>query len=411
MAAHPRVDWWSNGTDAAAELRAHAGGAARGARALRRERDPPRPADGHARGGAGAALPAPPLPGRGGGLGAGRAALRLRACAATAARRRGRASAAEQKAALEALLRTLDPAELRLPESVLAAIPPRPSGYGPHRELFPRYTGAVFDAVSPAVVAADHTVSQLLDPERAARLVEQKALDPTLPGLDDVLDAAGRAAVEGRDRASPYEAEIARAVERVVAERLMGLAGGARMPQVRALASDALQSARARRPPRRRPDGSRPRTSALLAQDIRRFLERPAAPLALARDSRDPARPADRRAGARLPALARAVLPLGRLALTHRSGVNARPRPDRSASSWRSAITWPRVPWACRRRGAAAPEHRARQAGAANGARLEERAGRDSASRRSSAAADRPARSPSHEGLGVSRSGRSLLRR
>ena len=40
---------------------------------------------------------------------------------------------------------------------------------------------------------------------------------------------------------SPYEAEIGRAVERVVAERLMGLAADARMPQVRALASEALQ--------------------------------------------------------------------------------------------------------------------------------------------------------------------------
>ncbi|HEY7922318.1 MAG TPA: zinc-dependent metalloprotease, partial [Vicinamibacteria bacterium] len=187
------------------------------------------------------------------------------------------ASAAEQKAALDALLQTLAPAELRLPDSVLAAIPPRPSGYPPHRELFPRYTGAAFDAVSPAVVAADHTVSQLLDPERAARLVEQKALDPSLPGLDDVLDRLVAAAAQAAT-ASAYEAEIARAVERVVAERLMGLAASARMPQVRALATDALER-------RAQAADAAPRLGAahekLLLQDIRRFLARPAATASL----------------------------------------------------------------------------------------------------------------------------------
>jgi hypothetical protein len=186
------------------------------------------------------------------------------------------APAGEQKAALDALLRTLDPAVLRLPDTVLKAIPPRPDGYGPHRELFPRYTGPVFDAIAPAVVAADHTLTQLLDPERAARLVEQKALDPSLPGLDDVLERVVARAAQAAP-ASPYEAEIRRAVERVVAERLMGLAGGARMAQVRALASDALQALA--RTSGTVSDG-RPESAhaSLLAQDIRRFLERPAAP-------------------------------------------------------------------------------------------------------------------------------------
>ncbi|HEX7019846.1 MAG TPA: zinc-dependent metalloprotease, partial [Gemmatimonadaceae bacterium] len=95
--------------------------------------------------------------------------------------------AAEQRAALDALLATLKPSELALPKSVLDALPPRPAGYRRTRELFPRYTGLMFDAISPAVVAADLTVSQLLDPARAARLVEQHALDPSIAGLHDVV--------------------------------------------------------------------------------------------------------------------------------------------------------------------------------------------------------------------------------
>ena len=272
---HPRADWWSNGTDAAAELvrmlevrRAALSrfgeNAIRSGRPMATIEETLVPLYLHHRYQVEAAASV---------LGGQHFGYAMRGDGRPPTRR---ASAAEQQAALAALMRTLDPAELRLPEAVLQAIPPRPSGYGPNRELFPRYTGATFDAVSPAVVAADHTVAQLLDPERAARLVEQKALDPTLPGLDDVLERLVAAAAKPSER-SPYEAEIARAVERVVAERLMGLAGSARMPQVRALASDALQTLARTSASAGRLEAAH---EALLAQDIRRFLERPAASLA-----------------------------------------------------------------------------------------------------------------------------------
>jgi len=273
--AHPRADWWSNGTDAAAELvrmlEVRRAALARfGENAIRRGRPMATieealvPLYLHHRYQVEAAASV---------LGGQHFVYAMRGDGLPPARA---ATAVEQKAALEALLRTLDPGELRLPESVIRAIPPRPSGYGPHRELFPRYTGPTFDAVSPAVVAADHTVSQLLDPERAARLVEQKALDPALPGLDDVLDRLVDATSKVAE-ASPYEAEIARAVERVVAERLLGLAANARMPQVRALATEALQ--RRARAAEQAPAGRLEAAhEALLAQDIRRFLARPSAP-------------------------------------------------------------------------------------------------------------------------------------
>src|SRR5690606_6747935 len=98
-----------------------------------------------------------------------------------------RVHANEQRAALDAVLRTIAPQTLRLPQSVLDIIPPRPYGYGGGAELFDRWTGLVFDAVSPAASAADMTLSLLLDAQRAARLVQQKALDTSLPGLEDVL--------------------------------------------------------------------------------------------------------------------------------------------------------------------------------------------------------------------------------
>ncbi len=185
------------------------------------------------------------------------------------------APAPEQKRALDALLLTLKASELKVPESVLKLIPPRPPGYGPHRELFPRFTGPTFDALSPAVVAADLTMSYLVEPQRAARLVEQKMFDATLPGFDDVIGEVVRATYAAQT-ASPYEAEIARAIERVVADRLMDAAANARLPQVRAIASAALAGIV-------KQGGSDPNRM-LLVHDIQRFNDRPiTAPLQSAR--------------------------------------------------------------------------------------------------------------------------------
>ncbi len=269
---HPRADWWSNGVDPAAELQRmldvrraalerFGESAIRSGRPLATLEEVLVPLYLHHRYQVEAAASV---------LGGQHYEYAVRGDGRTPTRP---ASAAEQAAALDALMRTLDPAELRLPESVVKIIPPRPFDHEPHRELFPRYTGATFDVVSPAVVAANLTLGQVLDAERSARLVEQKAVDPTLPGLEDVLDRllAPRAAAR-----SPYEAEIARALERVLAERLMALAGRARMPQVRALATEALR--RLATPAAEGADRLQAAHRALLAEDVRRFVDRAATP-------------------------------------------------------------------------------------------------------------------------------------
>ncbi len=145
----------------------------------------------------------------------------------------------EQWDALTALGRTLDPEELTIPEAILDRLPPRPFRYGPHQELFTRTTGLVFDALSPAMVASDITIQFLLHPERAARLVQQKALDPSLPGLDEVLSYVGDATF-GVEPSGSYEAEVSRVVERVFVDRMMALAASARLPQVRAITTAKL---------------------------------------------------------------------------------------------------------------------------------------------------------------------------
>ena len=187
----------------------------------------------------------------------------------------GPISGAEQRAVLGALNRTLRPAELVLPDKIVKLLPPRPQGFGRHRELFPRYTGLTFDAITPAVAAAGVTVDAVLDPQRAARLVEQHALDPTLPGLGEVIDSLF-AATFGAEPSNPYEAEVSRAEQRVVAEQLMRLAARAPMPQVRAIASFELQrKARDLAGMVAGSDEANAAAYALLARDIQRFIDRP----------------------------------------------------------------------------------------------------------------------------------------
>ena len=181
----------------------------------------------------------------------------------------------EQWAAVEALIRTLRPAELTIPRSILDRLPPRPFRYPPHQELFGRSTGLVFDAVAPAAAAADMTLSFLFHPERAARMIQQKALQPDLPGLSDVIDQVIDNVFGLRFR-DGYEMEVNRAVERVLVDRLILLAAQAPSAQVRAESTLALSRLRERV----MAGSGTPATSEeahynLLCEDIRRFLERP----------------------------------------------------------------------------------------------------------------------------------------
>lgn len=188
-----------------------------------------------------------------------------------------RVPANEQRAALDAVLRSVRPSVLKLPTSLLDMIPPRPYGYGMHQELFNRTTGVVFDAISPAASAADMALSLLLNSERASRLVQQKALDASLPGLEDVLSQTTRA-VMGAPVADRYEAEIARVVQRVYVDRLMSLAMNADMAQVRALATYELSRLDAALPAGGAAEEQAHRM--MLAMDIERFMERPMEPVA-----------------------------------------------------------------------------------------------------------------------------------
>jgi hypothetical protein len=185
------------------------------------------------------------------------------------------APAARQQAALSALMSALKLSDLVLPSAVATTIPPRPPGFGMTRELFPRTTGGAFDPISPAITATEMLVSGLLTPTRSARMVAQKAIDTSLPGLDDVVARLVTTVFDQRP-ANAYQAEIKRGMERVVVNALMELAESAPNTQVRAITTMALKQLRARPSASAVAMASADRAHRqLLDDDIKRFLDRP----------------------------------------------------------------------------------------------------------------------------------------
>ncbi|HEX4772786.1 MAG TPA: zinc-dependent metalloprotease [Bryobacteraceae bacterium] len=98
-----------------------------------------------------------------------------------------------QRRALKALLDTVKPETLTIPEPILKLIPPHPPAYTRSRESFPSQTGLTFDPVAAAEAAAEFTGSLLFNPDRDARLIEYHARDAANPGFDEVITAVARA--------------------------------------------------------------------------------------------------------------------------------------------------------------------------------------------------------------------------
>jgi hypothetical protein len=130
---------------------------------------------------------------------------------------------ADQRHALAAVLKTLSPAMLTLPQPLLQLLPPRPPELPRTEEDFPSRTGATFDPIRTADSAADLTLELLFNPERANRLVQYHAQEPAEPSLQDVIEATLTSTAVST-AASGLELEVKRAVDNQVVEALLGLA-------------------------------------------------------------------------------------------------------------------------------------------------------------------------------------------
>lgn len=93
----------------------------------------------------------------------------------------------EQINALNALLETMDPKTLLIPDNIVKLIPPRPAGYDYNRELFSRKTSWNFDPLSAAETAAHLPLSFLFNVARLNRMVQQKESYGGL-GADEMIN-------------------------------------------------------------------------------------------------------------------------------------------------------------------------------------------------------------------------------
>ncbi|WP_062055274.1 zinc-dependent metalloprotease [Aquimarina longa] len=147
----------------------------------------------------------------------------------------------KQKKALTQVLQTLAPEVLAIPENKLKLFPPRAFGYNRTRESFKGKTGVGFDALSAATTASDMSLSLLLHPERASRLVQQKSLDHNQLGLVETIDQLLKFSFETKIKNS-YHKEIQYMVRTTILKYLMNLSVHKKVyPQVNAIANAKIK--------------------------------------------------------------------------------------------------------------------------------------------------------------------------
>jgi len=143
--------------------------------------------------------------------------------------------AEKQDMALKAIQRTLHPEFLQIPEELLEILPPKALGYYSTNENFQKKTGLTFDPLSAAESASDLALRLLLNPERAARIVEYASRNTTLPALDYILKELVNSTWK-QTFDMPYYAEINRVVSKQLLYRMLELAeNSATSSQARAI--------------------------------------------------------------------------------------------------------------------------------------------------------------------------------
>ncbi|MGA9270262.1 MAG: zinc-dependent metalloprotease [Lutimonas sp.] len=148
----------------------------------------------------------------------------------------------EQERALEALMTTIDAEQLAIPKDKQNLFLPRTFGYPRSRESFKSKLGVDFDPFSAASTASRMTLSFILHPERASRLMAQKAMDKDQLGLEDVLEKLIDNTFS-KEHKDPYLSEIQNHINEQLLETMYDLvASKSSYKGARALVADRLRS-------------------------------------------------------------------------------------------------------------------------------------------------------------------------
>ncbi|HEU6452383.1 MAG TPA: zinc-dependent metalloprotease, partial [Gemmatimonadaceae bacterium] len=186
-------------------------------------------------------------------------------------------AADRQRAALHQLLGTLDPKELAIPDTVLTLLGPVKRPFGELHDTFDSRTFPMFDELGAARALAQLVIDDILQRERAGRLVAFAARSADALSLDETIDSLVSYTWNRPAPADRKLAAIQRVTARALADRLIALAADtAAAPEVRAMAELEIADLRPVAASRaKRPGSTAARAHwASIAGDFTRWIER-----------------------------------------------------------------------------------------------------------------------------------------
>jgi len=125
-------------------------------------------------------------------------------------------SGTDQQMAVEALIKTLSPEFLRIPDKLLKLLSPKVPGYPRTRESFDSRTSVTFDPIATAETSAEMTLKLLFHPQRMERLTQQHLREQVLPGCDWVIGA-----IVNSTWNQPYADNLDKEIKMVVEKRIL----------------------------------------------------------------------------------------------------------------------------------------------------------------------------------------------
>ena len=187
--------------------------------------------------------------------------------------------AARQREILGLLLDTLDPANLAIPERILASLTvsgegPQRRGGGPDLENFEMPTGYAFDQLAAARTIAGLVMDQLFEPEKAARLISFADRQPGALTLPELIDAVSKRVFDAPAQGAAKS--LQRQTQRVFVDSLMILGANPNStPDVKAVVMAAIGSLRAKVADRKDSDPVAEAHLRQVERDLARFMQNP----------------------------------------------------------------------------------------------------------------------------------------
>jgi hypothetical protein len=133
-------------------------------------------------------------------------------------------SEAIQQKALDALLQTLQPDFLALPENIIRLIPPQPIGFDRDREVFQSNTGGFFDPLAAVSSSIGLGLDMLLLPERLNRISEQQARGALRAlSVHTLLQKVRNTIWNSANNATSMGAEISRIEQQLYVNKLLAI--------------------------------------------------------------------------------------------------------------------------------------------------------------------------------------------